>query len=173
VDLTNTEEKARFERQRRKKLARIRELGVEPYGGRYDGTEAAVDIKSRFGEGDQTQQAKCAGRIVLLRAMGALIFITLRDWSGTIQVGLSRKLLGAQWKLAKLLELGDAFLASVCASRRRNFTVLQILTCVIDTGMWICGPIPKLWRGSRGAAQSLPQFGIFSRAEAFWKLRPR
>ncbi len=31
----------------------------------------------------------------------------LRDFNGTIQVGLSRKLLGSQWQLAKLLELGD------------------------------------------------------------------
>jgi lysyl-tRNA synthetase class 2 len=107
VDLTNAEEKAKFERQRQEKLARIRELGVEPYGGRYDGVEAAAEVKGRFKDGDQSQRAKCAGRIVLLRPMGALVFITLRDWSGTIQIGLSKKLLGEQWELAGLLELGD------------------------------------------------------------------
>jgi lysyl-tRNA synthetase class 2 len=105
--LTNAEDKAKFERQRQEKLVRIKELGVEPYGGRYEGTELAVDIKSRFREGDESQEAKCAGRIVLLRDIGKLIFITLRDWSGTIQIGLSRKLLAEQWELAKLLELGD------------------------------------------------------------------
>jgi len=113
VDLTDTEEKAKFERQRQEKLARIKELGVEPYGARYDAAEAARDIKSRFKDADQTQQARCAGRIVLLRPMGALIFITLRDWSGTIQIGLSRKLLGEQWQFAKLLELGDIIAAAV------------------------------------------------------------
>jgi lysyl-tRNA synthetase class 2 len=56
---------------------------------------------------DETQQARCAGRIVLLRDIGKLIFITLRDRSGTIQVGLSKKLLAEQWELAKLIELGD------------------------------------------------------------------
>jgi lysyl-tRNA synthetase class 2 len=82
-------------------------MGIEPYGGRYDNTERACDVKRRFKEGDETQQARCAGRIVLLRDIGKLIFITLRDWSGTIQIGLSKKLLGEQWQLAKLLELGD------------------------------------------------------------------
>jgi len=97
----------KLERQRQEKLSRIRQLGIDPYGGRYEGAEQADDIKRRFKDGDQTQQAKCAGRIVLLRDIGKLIFVTLRDWSGTIQVGLSQKLLGKQWQLAKLLELGD------------------------------------------------------------------
>ena len=105
--MTNAEDVSKFERQRQEKLSRIRELGIEPYGNRYDDAEPAEDVKHRFKDGDQDQQAKCAGRIVLLRDIGKLIFITLRDRSGTIQVGLSKKLLGQQWQLAKLLELGD------------------------------------------------------------------
>ncbi len=105
--MSNGEEKAKFEKQRRETLARIRELGVDPYGHRYDGTESAARLKSRFRDGAPGQLAKCAGRVVLLRDIGKLIFITLRDRSGTIQIGLSRKLLGEQWSLAKLLELGD------------------------------------------------------------------
>jgi len=97
----------KFERQRREKLCLIRELGVDPYGGRYEGAEPAAQVKGRFKDDDETQQAKCAGRIVLLRDIGKLIFITLRDRSGTIQVGLSKNLLGESWKLAKLLDLGD------------------------------------------------------------------
>ncbi|MHC4461135.1 MAG: lysine--tRNA ligase [Planctomycetota bacterium] len=105
-----SERQGRFERQRQEKLSRIKQLGIDPYGGRYEGAERACDIKSRFKDGDEKQQAKCAGRIVLLRDIGKLIFITLRDWSGTIQVGLSKNLLGPEssgWPLAKLLELGD------------------------------------------------------------------
>ena len=97
----------KFEQRRQEKLSRIRELGVDPYGGRYDGAQSAEEAKGKFKDGDDTQQAKCAGRIVLLRNLGKLIFVTLRDWSGTIQIGLSKKLLGEQWPLAKLLEPGD------------------------------------------------------------------
>ena len=53
------------------------------------------------------QRACCAGRIVLLRDIGKLIFITLRDSTGSIQIGISKKMIGEQWPLAKLLELGD------------------------------------------------------------------
>ncbi len=102
----------RFERQRQEKLARIKEFGIDPYGGRYEGAEQAEGIKGRFKDGDESQQAKSAGRIVLLRDIGKLIFITLRDRSGTIQVGLSKKLLSEQWGFVKLLELGDIIGAS-------------------------------------------------------------
>ncbi|MHC4326663.1 MAG: lysine--tRNA ligase [Planctomycetota bacterium] len=105
--MTNAEDLNKFERQRQEKLSRIKELGVEPYGGRFEGVEPAEDIKGGFKEDDPTQQARCAGRITLLRDIGKLIFMTLRDRSGTIQVGLSKKLLAGQWQLAKLLELGD------------------------------------------------------------------
>lgn len=108
--MTNSEDIDRFERQRQEKLSRIKQLGIDPYGGKYEGAEPAEDVKRRFEDGDETQQANCAGRIVLLRNIGKLIFVTLRDWSGTIQVGLSKNLLGAGgtgWPLAKLLELGD------------------------------------------------------------------
>jgi lysyl-tRNA synthetase class 2 len=98
---------SRLEEQRQHKLEQIRQLGIDPYGGRYDGAQSARSIRDSYKEGDQTQRAKCAGRIVLLRDIGKLIFITLRDWTGTIQLGLSNKLLGEQWSLAKLLELGD------------------------------------------------------------------
>ncbi|MHC4551459.1 MAG: OB-fold nucleic acid binding domain-containing protein [Planctomycetota bacterium] len=106
-----TEEKQqsgnKFEQQRREKLAKIREFDVDPYGGRFEGAVAAETIKDGFVDDQEGQRACCAGRIVLLRDIGKLIFITLRDSSGTIQLGLSKKLLEDQWAFMKLLDLGD------------------------------------------------------------------
>jgi lysyl-tRNA synthetase class 2 len=110
--LAKAEDISKFERQRRAKLTSIRDLGIDPYGDRYDGAEPAQDIKRRFKDGDETQRAGCAGRIVLARDIGKLIFITLRDSSGTIQIGLSKSRLAEQWSLVKLLELGDIIGAS-------------------------------------------------------------
>ncbi|MBP7053471.1 MAG: lysine--tRNA ligase [Phycisphaerae bacterium] len=87
-------------------------MGIDPYGGRYDDVESAASVRARYQEDTEGQKARCAGRIVLLRDIGKLIFITLRDRSGAIQVGLSKSLLTEQWPLAKLLDLGDLIGAS-------------------------------------------------------------
>ena len=97
----------KFEQQRLDKLNRLVELGVDPYGQRFDDTELSADIVARYVDDQEGQTARTAGRIVLLRDIGKLIFITLRDSAGTIQIGLSKQLLEAMWPTLKLLELGD------------------------------------------------------------------
>ncbi len=126
---------SQFERQRQEKVARIKELGIEPYGVRYDDTECACSIKSRFKDGDEMQKARCAGRIVLFRDIGKLVFITLRDWSGAIQVGLSKKLLGGQWSLAKLLDLGDVIGAGGRLGMTKTGEITIWADPVLDTGL--------------------------------------
>ena len=97
----------KFEKQRREKLQTIKEFNVDPYGGRFEGVCFAETVKAGYIDDTEGQRACCAGRIVLLRDIGKLIFITLRDSSGTIQLGLSQKLLADQWPLLKQLDLGD------------------------------------------------------------------
>lgn len=101
------EEVSKLEQQRQEKLEKIKAIGVDPYGSRMDGLELSTDIRARYQEGVEGQKASCAGRIVLHRDIGKLIFMTLRDSSGTMQVGLSKGQLGDKWELIKLLELGD------------------------------------------------------------------
>ena len=98
---------SKFEQQRREKLQKIREYEVDPYGGCFEKVVAAETVKAEYIDDKEGQRGRCAGRIVLFRDIGKLIFITLRDSSGTIQLGLSKKLLDAQWSFMKLLDLGD------------------------------------------------------------------
>ncbi|HOL88820.1 MAG TPA: lysine--tRNA ligase [Anaerohalosphaeraceae bacterium] len=97
----------KLEQQRREKCQQIRRMGIDPYGGRFPNTEPAQSVKNRYIDGQEGQHARCAGRIVLLRDIGKLIFITLRDSSGAIQLGLSKQLLAEQWELVKRIDLGD------------------------------------------------------------------
>ena len=90
---------------RREKVGRIRELGVNPYGGRFEVTTSPAEIKANFEEG---KQVRLLGRISALRDMGKTQFFTLSDIRGGIQCMLTRKACTEeQWALWKLLERGD------------------------------------------------------------------
>ena len=90
---------------RREKVSKIRDLGVNPYGGRFDITTTAGEIKADFEEG---KQVKFLGRITALRDMGNTQFFTVGDVRGAIQCMLTKKSMEPEaWALWKLLERGD------------------------------------------------------------------
>ncbi len=96
----------------------IKDLGLDPYGARFDRILPNLLLRQKVErlkiEPGQTSEARnrAAGRIVLLRNIGKLIFLTVRDSTGDFQLGLSRSVLPEQqWKLAKLLDLGDIIAA--------------------------------------------------------------
>jgi lysyl-tRNA synthetase class 2 len=100
-----------YEQERRNKLQKLRDLGVDPYGGRVEGVSPLAEIKSSYKSEmghDGGPIVKGAGRIMLKRDMGKLSFITLRDDSGDLQVGLDKKRLDEKaWQVRDLLDLGD------------------------------------------------------------------
>jgi len=111
---------------RRRKLARLRdELNVEPYGRAESGLIALADARLRYDEQadaahkadasvDERPRVKVAGRVMLHRPMGNLIFMTLRDHSGDLQIAVSKKLVAPQaFTIAnKLTDLGDIVVAA-------------------------------------------------------------
>src|SRR6266699_1706762 len=100
-----------YETDRRQKLQKLRELGVDPFGRRTEGIQPLAQIKLLYRPemgSDGGPIVKGAGRIVLKRDMGKLSFITLRDESGDLQVGLDKKRLSdQQWQVRDMLDLGD------------------------------------------------------------------
>lgn len=90
---------------RREKVSKIRALGVNPYGGRFDVTTTPAEIKADFQEG---KQVKFLGRITALRDMGRTQFFTVGDVCGSVQCMLTKKSCSEEsWALWKLLERGD------------------------------------------------------------------
>ncbi len=65
--------------------------------------------KSDNGPGDENgPTVRVAGRIMLMRDKGKLVFLTLRDWTGEIQIFIGKKQVGDEdFELAKLFDLGD------------------------------------------------------------------
>jgi lysyl-tRNA synthetase class 2 len=100
-----------YEQERRSKRDKLRELGLDPYGGFTPDVRPLADIKSAYKPEmghDAGPTVKAAGRIILKRDMGKLSFLTLRDESGDLQVALDKKrLTDTDWQVRDLLDLGD------------------------------------------------------------------
>jgi lysyl-tRNA synthetase, class II len=90
---------------RREKLAKLRELGVDPYGARHETTHTPAGLREEFAEG---LKVKVAGRITGLRDMGRSIFFHLGDVHGNIQGYLNTKGLDeTQLAIWRCLDRGD------------------------------------------------------------------
>lgn len=69
----------------------LRQKGYEPYAYTWDRSHMARQIQQGYGYLDNGEvftgvAVSLAGRVVARRAFGKLVFLTLRDDSGTIQV---------------------------------------------------------------------------------------
>jgi len=137
-----------LEASRREKLRKIEELGLDPWGQRFDnhiaiGTIRAKEDQIVFDEATQQStgpKVRAAGRIVLQRKKGKLIFLDLWDWTGKIQVLIGSNQVGeANWELAGCFDLGDIIGVDGELMRTRTgelsiaATQLTFLTKSIDT----------------------------------------
>ena len=101
---------------RRESLAKLRELGIEPYpAALYPVNTNAAEIKSGFdAEKGNFQEVCIAGRLMSRRIMGAASFGEIQDETGRIQIyvkrdeicpGGDKTMYNTVWK--KLLDIGD------------------------------------------------------------------
>ncbi|MHB1157994.1 MAG: lysine--tRNA ligase [Phycisphaerales bacterium] len=113
------------EHDRRAKLTRIRaELADDGYGRRTAGLITLADAKSKYNPDadaahkadanvDDRPRVRVAGRVMLHRDIGKLIFMTLRDATGDLQIAVSKKSVDdASFQHAKLIDLGDIVTAA-------------------------------------------------------------
>ena len=97
-----------FEASRSEKLRRIEQLGLDPWGGRFDGHQAIAMLRGTPHDTNPPPRVRAAGRIVLRRGMGKAHFLQLQDWTGRIQVMIGQRQVGEKgWPLAQELDLGD------------------------------------------------------------------
>ena len=99
---------------RRDKALKLRELGYDPFGSKYDRSDYANDVKEKYEVVDHdafenmTDTVKVAGRIMFIRKMGKASFFSIKDKSGSIQVYISINDVGEDiYTLFKSADIGD------------------------------------------------------------------
>ena len=103
-----------YRNERLRKLAALRELGLDPYPAHTERTHDCATVVTQYDE-LAGQEVAVAGRVVSIRSFGKLAFIKLQDASGEVQLYLQcdtmaeldapRGILGM--KQLKLLDTGD------------------------------------------------------------------
>jgi lysyl-tRNA synthetase, class II len=99
-------------RDRRQKLERLREAGIDPFPHSFDEREEIAEVRAAhagLAAGTETESRhRVAGRIVARRGHGKAAFLDLRDGSGQIQLHATVDKLGAEaFELLVDLDLGD------------------------------------------------------------------
>jgi lysyl-tRNA synthetase class 2 len=105
------------EQQRRTKLARLREAGIDPYpahASRTHTTVQAISALEQISEENEAPSVTVVGRMVSIRVMGKSSFAHVEDGHGRIQLYLRRDILGedAYAIFKQDLDLGDFVEAS-------------------------------------------------------------
>ncbi len=99
---------------RREKLQNIRDLGIDPFGKRFDVTDFSLDLKNKYQDKthEELEELKInvsvAGRIMFIRKMGKASFFSIKDKLGNIQIYISiNDVLEDTYKLFKSADIGD------------------------------------------------------------------
>ena len=95
------------EEHRKAKLEKLRELGVEPYGGRYPDVQPIEPLVEEF-EQREGEDVRVAGRITNHRELGKATFMDIKDRSGSVQLFFQLDELGEEkFEIHEQLEPGD------------------------------------------------------------------
>ena len=133
---------------RREKLEKIRALGVEPYGQKFDWDHHTSDIKANADELEKNEtHVRIAGRIMIRRGQGKTAFCVLRDQMGDIQLYFRRdELPENEWALFKLVDLGDilGIEGTVFKTHTGELTIRVLHFTMLSKSL---RPLPEKWHG--------------------------
>ncbi|HEU4355155.1 MAG TPA: lysine--tRNA ligase [Actinomycetota bacterium] len=140
---------------RRQSLERLRTRGIEPYAWGFDPDAHAADVRERHRDlPPQTlteDRVAVAGRIVLARRFGRLVFLTLRDRTGDLQLVCSAEAMGADaFALLDDVDLGDIVGARgpVMTTKKGELSVRADELVLLSKSL---RPLPEKWHGLRDA----------------------
>jgi len=132
-------------------LEAMRDSGVNPYPYRFDRSHTLEEVRTKWGHlapGTETENdVSIAGRIMLKRDTGKLIFASIRDRSGDVQLFISKAAVGDdEFAAIKQLDLGDwvGVHGTVMTTRKGELSVkpdrVQLLSKAVR-------PMPDKWHG--------------------------
>jgi len=138
---------------RRARLDTWREMGIDPYGEGFPGTETCRQIVENYAD---ERPVRIAGRLISKREMGKNVFAHIQDETGKLQVYAQVQGLGDKFAYWKLLDLGDfiggtgTLFTTKTGEKTVRLSDLKILSKSLR-------PIPSQWYGLADVEQRYRQ----------------
>jgi lysyl-tRNA synthetase class 2 len=138
---------------RRARLEAWRQLGQEPFGGAFPGTERCAEVLANYAD---ERPVRVAGRLISKREMGKNVFAHIQDETGRLQVYGQLQGLGDKFAYWKLLDLGDfiggegTLFTTKTGEKTVRLSDLRILSKSLR-------PIPSQWYGLADVEQRYRQ----------------
>ena len=140
--------------EKAKRLAKLDEMrtgGTNPYPYRFDRTSTLTELRAQHGSlaaGTETDiEVAIAGRVMLMRDSGKLIFATVRDRDDEVQLFVSKAVIGDDaFEALRDLDLGDwvGVHGTVMTTRKGELSVkvqrFELLSKAVR-------PLPDKWHG--------------------------
>ena len=133
-------------KERLKKINELRKKGLEPYTYSYERTHLAQELQEKFknlkNEQEDKIKVKVCGRVMSVRDMGAINFISLQDGSGKIQLVFKDKISSE----IKNIDTGDfiGVEGSIFRTKRGELSVLVTKSTILTKTIL---PLPEKWHG--------------------------
>jgi len=143
---TLTEDLNELMRVRREKLETLQQMGVNPFGQKYNFSHHATDVIDEF-EQLEGQTVQIAGRMMAVRGHGKASFAHLQDATGRIQVYLRQDVLGEEaYEQLHLLDIGDIIgvNGTVFKTQRGEISIKATAYELLSKSL---RPLPEKWHG--------------------------
>ncbi len=136
----------KFEQDRLEKLEKLKAMGIDPYGKRYNGQKSLKHIIDNY-HSEEGKRVRAAGRISSLRPHGKASFMDIRDWTGKVQLYIKQDKVGeSTFELFKLLDLGDIVgVDGILFKTRTGEITIQVVDFTILSKALL--PPPEKWHG--------------------------
>jgi len=138
---------------RRGKLDELRDLGVDPFGSKFERTHRAGEILAAYGDRPNEElepqeiEVRIAGRIMQKRSMGKAAFAHIQDISGKIQIYVRQDTVAEKdFAAFDLLDIGDMIgVRGIVFKTRTGETSVKARELVVLTKSLL--PLPDKFHG--------------------------
>lgn len=138
------EEANQITENRLKKLATLKEKGINPYGGKFAKSSYIKELIQNFEEG---KEVSVAGRIMAIRSHGKSSFIDIKDATGRMQAYIKSDSIGDDgYAIFENLDIGDivGVKGKTFKTKTKEPTINVSAITVLSKSI---RPLPEKWHG--------------------------